>query len=181
MTFIRTLGNDEAEGTVAKAFAASIEATGGVFETTRLLSIWPELLLAEQRRYNTVMLEETALTRAEKEMIACAVSAANRCRYCIAHHTAMLIEAGTDAGLANAIADDYPAADLPARQRAMLDFATTDRPDQSNADTIEAMRRLGFDDRQLLEIVIVAGFFHDYNLRVSMFGLELEDWAGQRV
>ena len=38
------------------------------------------------------------------------------------------------------------------------------------------LRGLGWEDREILEAVLVAGLFHDYNLRVSLLGLELEDW-----
>ena len=48
-----------------------------------------------------------------------------------------------------------------------------DMPD--SAEEIERLRRLGLDDRQMLEVITVAGFFRDYNLRVSIFGLQIAD------
>ena len=42
---------------------------------------------------------------------------------------------------------------------------------------VDHLRELGLSDRQILEAVIVAGYFRDYNLRVSLLGLELEDWV----
>ena len=39
----------------------------------------------------------------------------------------------------------------------------------------DRLRRLGLDDRQVLETIVVAGFFRDYNLRVSIFGLQIEE------
>jgi alkylhydroperoxidase family enzyme len=57
----------------------------------------------------------------------------------------------------------------------MLDLAVTERADLSSTEEIERLRRLGLDDRQMLEVIIVAGFFRDYNLRVSIFGLQIED------
>ena len=174
MTFIRTIGDDEAEGAVAKVYA---NANGGIYETTRLLSLWPEAMVMEGRRYQTVMLDETALTRAEKEMIATVISAKNRCAYCWKHHMQSVVDAGGNPRVARQLVDDFANADIDARTRAMLDFATMPRPDEATQGTIDRLREHGFSDRQILEIIIVAGFFEDYNLRVSIFGLEPEDWA----
>ena len=171
MTFIRTIGDDEAEGAVAKVYQKA-NADGGVYETTRLLSLWPEAMVMEGRRYQTVMLDETDLSRAEKEMIATVISAKNHCTYCWKHHMQSVVNAGGNARVARQLVDDFDA-----RTRAMLDFATMARPDEATEGTVERLREHGFSDRQILEIIIVAGFFEDYNLRVSIFGLELEDWA----
>ena len=130
----------------------------------------------ERRRYQTVMVDDSTLTRAEKELIAVAVSAANRCRYCLVHHAAMAIEAGAERAAVETIAADPRGARLAPRLRAMLDFALAERPDQASQADVDGLRANGFDDRQVLEIVLVAGLFRDYNFRVSILGLELEPW-----
>lgn len=174
MTYIRTVAESEATGALARSYEQSRQALGRVFETERLLSLWPEALAMEKRRYQTVILADTRLSRGEKEMIATAVSAANQCAYCVHHHKQSMIEAGIDVETASTIASDYRTADLDARTRAMLDFAVTERPDLSGLEAIDRLREVGVDDREMLEIIIVAGFFRDYNLRVSIFGLEIE-------
>lgn len=174
MTYIRSVAESEATGALARSYEQSRQARGRVFETEKLLSLWPEALAMEKRRYQTVILAETRLSRGEKEMIATAVSAANRCAYCVHHHKQSMIEAGVEEVIATAIATDYRTADLDVRARAMLDFAVIERPDLSGPEEIDRLRELGIDDRQMLEIIIVAGFFRDYNLRVSIFGLEIE-------
>ena len=60
---------------------------------------------------------------------------------------------------------------------ALLDFVGTTRADQSRPEAVDVLRGLGWEDREILEAVLVAGLFHDYNLRVSLLGLELEDWC----
>lgn len=175
MTYIRTIDEDEATGAVARAYRQSRRARGRIFETEKLLSLWPEVMAMEKQRYQTVMLAASRLTLAEKEMIATAVSAANRCAYCVHHHRQMMIEAGVGEETAKAIAEGDRPTELDERTRAMLDLAVTERADLSSAEEIERLRRLGLDDRQMLEVIIVAGFFRDYNLRVSIFGLQIED------
>ena len=66
----------------------------------------------EKRRYEAVMLKEIALPRATKEMIATAVSAANRCGYCIEHHVAFMVGADVDPKLARSLASDHATARL---------------------------------------------------------------------
>ena len=174
MTFIKTLSDDQAVGLVKSAYDASREMCGHVYETTRMLSPWPEALAVEARRYQVLMLDESELTRAQKEMIATAVSAKNRCEYCYTHHMASMINAGIEASLARSIRDDYTTAAIDSKHRAMVEFATMERPDQASQDHVDNLRKRGWSDRQILEIVMIAALFEDYNKRVSLLGLELE-------
>ena len=175
MTFIKTVPDHEAEGAIKRSYDTSREMYGHVYETTRMLSLWPEALTVEARRYQTLMLDETTLTHAEKEMIATAVSAKNHCEYCYTHHMASMIEAGIEAGLAKAIRDDYTTAEIDSKHRAMIEFATRQRPDQASQDDVDHLRGCGWSDRQILEIVMIAALFEDYNTRVNLLGLEFEE------
>ncbi len=178
MTFIKTVDDADAEGLVKRGYDATREIHGYVYETTRMLSLWPEALAVEARRYQTLMLDESALTRAQKEMIATAVSAKNSCEYCCAHHMASMISAGIEAGLAQAVRDDYTTAAIDSKHRAMVEFATRERPHQTRRDDVEHLHKRGWSDRQILEMVMIAALFEDYNTRVNLLGLELEEWAG---
>ena len=174
MTFIKTASNDEAEGVVKRAYDGSLEMDGYVYETTRMLSPWPEALVIEARRYQVLMLDESNLTRAQKEMIATAVSAKNHCEYCYTHHMASMINAGIEASLAQSIRDDYTTAAIDSKHRAMVEFSTMERPDQASQEHVDKLRKRGWSDRQILEIVIITALFEDYNARVNLLGLELE-------
>ena len=43
---------------------------------------------------------------------------------------------------------------------------------------MKILHKRGWSDRQILEMVMIAALFEDYNARVNLLGLELEDWAG---
>ncbi|MEM7216142.1 MAG: carboxymuconolactone decarboxylase family protein [Pseudomonadota bacterium] len=176
MPYIKTVSEEEASGIVADSYRSSRAAVGGIYETSRIISTWPELLKVEEQRYFTIMLAERNLTRMEKEAIAIAVSKRNDCHYCLEHHKAMFVSAGGDIDTATRIEDEPQSPELPDRLRDMISFALSQ--DQSSAP-VDKMRNNEFSDDELLEIIIVAGFFHDYNLRVSRFGLELEDWFSE--
>src|SRR5205814_3150709 len=86
-------------------------------------SLRPEQLRGFIALYDSIMAEASGLTKAEREMIAVAVSAQNHCFYCMTSHGAVLRVRTKDEVLADTIAANYRAANLTPRQRAMLDLA----------------------------------------------------------
>ena len=81
MAWIETVTPDDAEGLLAKLYKAAIERAGRVFGILRLQSINPKVLRAGGSLYHEVMRADSPLTRAQREMIAVVVSAANSCHY----------------------------------------------------------------------------------------------------
>jgi hypothetical protein len=63
------------------------------------------------------------------------------------------------------IAQNYRAADLPPRQKAMLDFAVllTEAPDKIEELDREELRSAGFSDRDIWDIAAVAAFYNMSN------------------
>ena len=63
------------------------------------------------------------------------------------------------------MAQNYRAADLPPRQKAMLDFAVklTEAPDKIEEQDREALRSAGFSDRDIWDIAAVAAFYNMSN------------------
>ena len=98
-------------------------------------------LRAFMAMYNDLMLAPSGLSKAEREMIAVAVSSENKCVYCLTAHGAALRQLTGDAILAETIAQNWRVARLDARQRAMLAFAVklTQHPqDMEEADRAQA-------------------------------------------
>jgi uncharacterized peroxidase-related enzyme len=112
-----------------------------------------------------LMLADSALSKLEREMIAVAVSAANHCHYCLTSHGAAVRQRANDPELGETIAQNYRAADLAPRQKAMLDFAVrlTEAPDKIEAEDREKLRRAGFSDRDIWDIAAVAAFYNMSN------------------
>src|SRR6476469_6675456 len=73
--------------------------------------------------HDALMEKEGALTKAEREMIVVATSAANQCLYCVVAHGAILRVRAKNPLLADQVATNYRKADITPRQKAMLDFA----------------------------------------------------------
>ncbi|HWL31054.1 MAG TPA: peroxidase-related enzyme [Xanthobacteraceae bacterium] len=115
--------------------------------------------------YNDLMLAPSGLSKLEREMIAVAVSSANRCYYCLVAHGAAVRALSGDPVLGELMAMNYRAARLSKRQRAMLDFAVKLTAQSWSVEETdrEALRRAGFTDRDIWDIAAVAGFFNMTN------------------
>ena len=73
--------------------------------------------------HDALLLKEGGLTKAEREMIIVATSAANQCHYCVIAHGAILRIRAKNPVIADQIAVNYRKADITPRQKALLDFA----------------------------------------------------------
>ena len=115
--------------------------------------------------YNDLMLGDSALTPLEREMIAVVVSAANRCYYCLTAHGEALREMSGDPSLGETLVMNYRVAQVTRRQRAMLDYAhkLTVAPAETGEADRRALRRAGFADREIWDIVAITGFFNMTN------------------
>jgi uncharacterized peroxidase-related enzyme len=115
--------------------------------------------------YNDLMLAPSGLSKLEREMIAVAVSAHNRCYYCLTAHGAAVRALSGDPVLGELMVMNYRAARLDRRQRAMLDFAVklTAEPQAVEEEDRAALRDAGFSDRDIWDIAAVAGFFNMSN------------------
>lgn len=115
--------------------------------------------------YNDLMLAPSGLSKLEREMIAVAVSAVNRCFYCLAAHGAAVRELSGNPELGEALVMNYRVADITPRQRAMLDFAVlmTENSSRIEEPDRQRLRDHGFSDRDIWDIAGVAGFYNMTN------------------
>src|SRR4029079_5578971 len=112
-----------------------------------------------------LMLGDSGLSKLEREMIAVAVSSVNHCHYCLTSHGAAVRQRGDDPELGELMVQNYGAADLPPRQKAMLDFAVrlTEQVDKIEEADRQGLRKSGFTDREIWDIAAVAAFYNMTN------------------
>src|SRR5262245_38796998 len=136
----------------------------------------PRGLDALHALHRTLMDDPAPLTRAQAELIAVVVSATNGCGYCVAHHGPKLAAALGDPALARAVARDYREANLPARDRVLLDCAValTCEPCERKLDDIERLREYGFDDPAIVKATEIAGYYNLTNRIACSLGVTLE-------
>lgn len=115
--------------------------------------------------YNELMLGDSGLSKLEREMVAVVVSSANRCYYCLVAHGQAVRRLSGDPQLGEMLVMNHRVAPLPARQRAMLDYASklTATPHEIGESDRRALRDAGFSDAEIFDINDVAAFFNYTN------------------
>ena len=110
-------------------------------------------------------------------MIAVVVSSENRCFYCLTAHGQAVRQLSGDPKLGEMLVMNYRAAELSERQRAMCDFAvkTTRASAEIEAADREALRAVGFTDRDIWDIAAVTGFFNMTNRVASATDMRPND------
>jgi uncharacterized peroxidase-related enzyme len=164
---------DPLDDDIRAYFDKCTEKLGLIPNVLRAHAFDPAKLRAFMAMYNDLMLAPSGLTKAEREMIAVAVSALNRCHYCLTAHGAALRALTGDPALAETIAQNWRAAALDDRPRAMLAFAekmTLESHRIEDADRA-ALRAAGFTDRDIWDIAAVTGFYNMSNRMASATGM----------
>ena len=123
------------------------------------------------------MEKDVGLSKAEREMIVVATSAAGQCLYCVIAHGAILRIRAKNPRLADQLATNHRKAEISPRQRAMLDFAiklSTHGAEVDDAD-LAALRAHGFDDEAIWDIGAITAFFSMSNRLVHLTGTPPND------
>jgi uncharacterized peroxidase-related enzyme len=180
MSFIRTVSEAEATGQLAALYRRLAYQDGRVDEAYKALSLNPAVLAADAALYEATMYGESALSRAERELLALTVSRVNGCQRCFRHHAARHA-ALTGSGEASEPPPGGLVAALGERQNALLSFAEklTREPSAVSGADIGALRRAGLDDRAILDTCNIVAYF-GYANRMT-FGLGLSPEAGPRA
>lgn len=80
--WIETVAPEDATGLLAKLYKAAIGRAGRVFNVLRVQSLHPEVLRVSTQLYTELMKgRHSPLSRAQRELLATAVSRANACAY----------------------------------------------------------------------------------------------------
>ncbi|TFW10129.1 alkylhydroperoxidase [Oxalobacteraceae bacterium OM1] len=128
--------------------------------------------------HDALMLKETGnLTKADREMIVTATSARNNCLYCVVAHGALLRIYAKQPHVADQVAVNHLKADIPPRQKAMLDFAmkVCFRAHEVNDDDYAALREHGFDDEDVWDIAAITAFFGLSNRMANVTSMRPND------
>jgi uncharacterized peroxidase-related enzyme len=146
-------------------FAKCVDKLGMVPNVLLAYAFDEKKLRAFSDMYNELMLGDSGLSKLEREMIAVAVSAVNRCYYCLTAHGAAVRQLSGNPVLGEQLVMNYRAADLSLRHKAMLDFAVrlTERPDTIEDKDRQALRETGFTDRDIWDIAATASFYNMSN------------------
>ena len=127
--------------------------------------------------HDALMLRDSGLTKAEREMIVVATSGANDCLYCIVAHGAILRFYAKNPLIADQVAANYRKADITERQKAMLEFAlkvALRAAELTEADYAK-VRAHGFSDEDIWDIGAIAAFFALSNRMANLIDMRPND------
>lgn len=186
MTWIRTIPKSQADETYRAALDAQHAWYPKEYEAqvpglpdsdadgiVSALSLIPDALHHHFATFGALMDPALPLDRRQHELIATVVSQTNCTRYCSVSHREFLRRATGDNRLVDAIQQDYLAAPLTDAERAMCVHAeqvTCDATKIQRAD-IERLRNVGFDDRAILQITLIAAWFNSINRVADALGV----------
>jgi uncharacterized peroxidase-related enzyme len=127
--------------------------------------------------HDALMLRDSGLSKAEREMIVVATSGMNHCQYCVIAHGAILRIYAKNPQIADQVAIDHRKADISDRQKAMLDFAVklARSPEAVTQCDRESLKRHGFSDEDIWDIGGITAFFALSNRMAHLIEMRAND------
>lgn len=153
------------------------ERSGFVPNVFLVLAHRPDEFRAFFAYHDALMDKDSGLSKAEREMIVVATSAANECQYCVVAHGAILRIRAKNPLIADQVATNYRKADLTERQTAMLDFALKVCNDAQSVceSDVTALSALGFSEEDIWDIGAITAFFALSNRMANLVGMRPND------
>lgn len=158
--WIESIPPSDAQGELRELYDRIAGLRGAVARIHQAQSLNPPVLAAHLELYKALMFRQSPLSRADREALAVAVSRANSCQYCAAHHGAALGQLGGESSLP------------PEVFEWAVRLART--PETSDAADILMLRAAGLSDRAILDAVSTIAYFSYANRLVMGLGVALE-------
>lgn len=170
MTAIHTPSEAEVDGAAARLYADDRESLGYVASHTRVTALNPDAVAAFEQLIRSVV---PSLGMRRYELVTLAAAGALGSTACRAHHGLKAL-GFIDADELVRIARDYRTAGLPPEEVAMMAFAerlSGDSAAMTQADAAE-LQRLGFSDREIVDIAFAAAARNFYSRSLHALGVE---------
>lgn len=159
---------------VRERLAPIVEKSGFVPNVFLALGTRPRELRAFMDYHDALMDSDEGLSRAERELVVVATSAANRCTYCVVSHGAILRIRAKDPQLADRVAINPFTVELTPRQRAIVDLAliVATASDQLTAEDLDLARAAGLTDDEIWDIGAITALFAMSNRLAHLGAIE---------
>jgi len=178
LTYVETVSEFQAKGDVARIYASIRDHLGSLPAVFRLMSAEPRILTEAWRAYPYAM-ENGSLGRAERELLALAVSRTNSCRYGMDGATRQLLDMGMPSSQIEAVFRAETGTE--GRHLALIALAenVTRDPMADHSRSTAAVRDTGLDSQEMREAATVVVWFNLLNRLVDGLGLP-HDKAARR-
>lgn len=153
------------------------EKSGFIPNVFLALAHRPDEFRAFFAHHDALMEKDSGLSKAEREMIVVATSAANQCHYCVIAHGAILRIRARNPLIADQLAVNFRKADLNGRRRAMLEFALKVCLDAGRIEDsdLAQLRDQGFSDDDIWDIGAIVAFFAQSNRLANLSAMRPND------
>lgn len=166
---------------LSEALAASQTPHGTVDNVLRVHSLRPSTMAGHMALYRAVLHDEAnTLPSWLQECVASWVSILNGCEYSLANHWSNARHLISDDARADqierALHDRCPSQAFEPLEVTLFDYAQklTVTPADMNEEDVEAMRQVGFDDGQILEVNQIVSYFNYVNRSINGLGVTTE-------
>lgn len=182
MAFIKVIEHSEAEGELKEVYDHLLETRGKLAEVHKVQSLNPKSIMNHMDLYMTIMFGKSPLKRYQREMIAVVVSAANNCEYCQVHHGAALNHFWKNEDKVAQLWHDYKSVELSEIDALLCGYAfklTASPGDVKESDYLAPLKKLGLEERAILDASLVIAYFNFVNRLVLGLGVALEEDKGE--
>ncbi len=127
--------------------------------------------------HDALMLRDSGLSKAEREMIVVATSGVNHCQYCVIAHGAILRIYAKNPQVADQVAIDHRKADISDRQKTMLDFAVklARTPEEITDADRQMLKQHGFSEEDIWDIGGITALFALSNRMAHLIEMRAND------
>ncbi len=182
MSWIKTIPYDQAQGKLKKLYDRVKGPDNTIDNIMMAHSLRPNTMEAHMTIYKNVLHHSSNVTpKWFLELVGVWVSALNECDYCVEHHFAgmkRLLNDDERAGQIKTCIEDGDLDDAPISeaQQMALGYAglLALTPSRITEDILNAMRSVGFDDGEILELNQVVSYFCYANRTVMGLGINTE-------
>jgi 4-carboxymuconolactone decarboxylase len=176
MSFIKPITEQEATGETARIYEQlRPNFKNKVPNWFQSQGARPDVMQAEMDLFGAVF-SDGALPRRLKEQVGLVVADINHSSYCVALHSDILHSFNVPRAVARALAVDYPSAPATEPEMALFRFADklTRQPDSIEQGDADELRRHGWNDAQILEMVLAVALMNYANRISTGLGLTVD-------
>ena len=165
MSWIHEVDEATATGEIAGLYGELREKRGKVSNILKVHGLRPAALRHHLDLYMGLLFGPGGLSRRQRELVAVAVSQANRCAYCVAHHAEALGRYVRDENELAALRENALQPFLAPVERAMVEYAAklTSMPHEVTEAAVIALREAGLADDDILLVNLIVAYFNFVN------------------
>ena len=151
-----------------------LEKTGQLGEIFKLIALDEKIYFSTDMMVQKYLLDQTTLSYDIKEAIALLISKENGCKMCVDVHKSIAKMLGLTEEKIEQILQGVEAMDVSTGEKALLNFCIkASKKDNYKVlkEEIDALKKFGYNDVQILEAVAITGYFNYINTLSNVFAL----------